>query len=564
MSNYQIKIQQDVDEDLRMKRLQGIFLVLITLVLFVGSLGPVSLPVVDSPANVHPLLSKIAAENPDRIISVFVQKADHSGKAERLVAENGGDLTKDLHIINALVAELPAQSALNMAFDPAIRWITLDAPVENTKKGSSKKDETDTILEENYFLDTLRVRPLWEMGLQGQGITVAVIDSGIDREKDLQVDPYKAKPDSRVIEQLSFNSNPGQLNDASGHGTHVAGIIGGSGYRSDGLYAGIAPQVHLISLRISDDSGMAYESDAIYAMQWVLDNKDKYNIRAVNLSINSTIESSYHTSPLDAAAEMLWFNGIVVVASAGNKSSAGEYNTTNAAPANDPFIITVGASDERGTPDFSDDTIASFSAQSITPDGFNKPEIIAPGTDIISILGPGDWISDHPDRVVMNGEYFRLSGTSMSAPMVTGAVALLLQDEPDLTPDQIKYRLINSAGGIGGRYPYLDIYAAVTGSSTESANTGQIASQLLWAGDDPVAWDSVAWNSVAWNSVAWNSVAWNSVAWNSVSWSSVAWKGAFKRSAAWNDLARNHQEPLVLESLGQVLFYSHRNKTKFY
>jgi serine protease AprX len=564
MSNYQIKIQQDIDEDLRMKRLQGIFLVLIMLVLVVGSLGPVSFPVVDSPANVHPLLSKIAVENPDRIISVFVQKADHSGKAERLVAENGGDLTKDLHIINALVAELPAESALNMAFDPAIRWITLDAPVENTKKTSPKKDEPDTILPENYFLDTLRVRPLWEMGLQGQGITVAVIDSGVDREKDLQVDPYKAKPDSRVIEQLSFNSNPGQLNDASGHGTHVAGIIGGSGYRSDGLYAGIAPQVNLISLRISDDSGMAYESDAIYAMQWVLDNKDKYNIRAVNLSINSTIESSYHASPLDAAAEILWFNGVVVVASVGNKGQSDGYNTAKAAPANDPFIITVGASDERGSPDLSDDTISSFSAHSTTLDGHSKPEIIAPGTDIISILGPGDWISDHPDRVVMNGEYFRLSGTSMSAPMVTGAVALLLQDEPDLTPDQIKYRLINSAGGIGGRYPYLDIYAAVTGSSTESANTGQIASQLLWTGDDPVAWDSVAWNSVAWNSVAWNSVAWNSVAWNSVSWSSVAWKGACKRSAAWNDLARSHQDPLELESLGQVLFYSHRNKTKFY
>jgi serine protease AprX len=123
----------------------------------------------------------------------------------------------------------------------------------------------------------------------------------------------------------------------------------------------------------------------------------------------------------------------------------------------------------------------------------------------------------------MNGEYFRLSGTSMSAPMVTGAAVLLLQDEPELTPDQVKYRLIDSARFIGSGYAYLNIYAAVTGNSTESANTGITASQLLWSGDDPVTWESVAWNSVAWNSVAWNSVAWNSVAWNSVAWNSVFW-----------------------------------------
>ena len=114
----------------------------------------------------------------------------------------------------------------------------------------------------------------------------------------------------------------------------------------------------------------------------------------------------------------------------------------------------------------------------------------------------------------------------MAAPMVSGAVALLLQSEPDLTPDQVKYRLLHSGTIVndGDRsYPYLNVYASVTGSTTESANTGQTASQLLWSGDNPVAWDSVAWNSVAWNSVAWNSVAWNSVAWNSVAWNSVAW-----------------------------------------
>lgn len=510
-----------------MKKWQKYAQIFISIMLLVGLLVPASFLYSTHQVKVQPQLSKLAADTPHQVISVIVQNNDDNQDLDASVAQLAGVVTGKLSILNAVVAQLPAQAVLELADDPNVRWISLDARVENSKRKPVKANIENDPLPSNYFLDTLGVRPLWDMGLQGQGITVAVIDSGTNQEKDLQVDPAKAKPNSRVLEQRTFNSNAGHVNDATGHGTHVAGIIGGSGYKSGGLYAGIAPQVNFISLKISDDTGMAYESDAIEAIQWVLDNKEKYNIRVVNLSVNSTQESSYHTSPLDAAAEILWFNGIVVVASAGNKSSVGEYNTTNAAPANDPFIITVGASDERGTPDFSDDTIASFSAQSTTPDGFNKPEIIAPGTDIISILGPDTWISEHPDHVVMNGDYFRLSGTSMSAPMVTGAAVLLLQDEPELTPDQVKFRLTESARVIGGKFPYLDINSAVTGTSKESANTGLIASQLLWTGEDPVAWDSVAWNSVAWNSVAWNSVAWNSVAWNSVAWNSVAWNSVF-------------------------------------
>lgn len=503
-----------------MKKYQKIYQLIFILSLLFGLLGQVSFSQTVK-NNAQPLLSQLAMEDPDQLLWVIVQVAGEASEPHGLIDQLDGEFGNDLSIINAFTARLSAGAAVKLAGHSSVRWVSVDSPVEKTGRKTSKKIDESSTDPQNYFLDTLGVRPLWETGLNGKGISVAVIDSGITPEKDLQVDPTKGKPDSRVVEQLTFNSNSGHVNDATGHGTHIAGIIGGSGYMSEGLYSGIAPQVNFISLKISDENGMAYESDAIDAMQWVLENKDRYNIRVVNMSINSTQESSYHSSPLDAAAEILWFNGVVVVASVGNKGKSEGYNTANAAPANDPFIITVGASDENDTSIPSDDTVASFSNHSRTLDGFTKPEIIAPGSDIVSILGPGNWISEHPDNVVMNGEYFRMSGTSMAAPMVTGAVVLLLQEEPELTPDQVKYRLLDSAGVIDGGKPYLNVYAAVTGSSTESANTGLVASQLLWTGDDPVAWESVAWNSVAWNSVAWNSVAWNSVAWNSVAWNSM-------------------------------------------
>jgi serine protease AprX len=239
---------------------------------------------------------------------------------------------------------------------------------------------------------------------------------------------------------------------------------------------------------------------------------------------------SYHQSPMDAAAEILWFNGVVVVAASGNWDPQGVYNPILAAPANDPFIITVGASNEKGSARIQDDAWANFSAWGMTQDGFYKPDIMAPGKDIISVLSmSSDWDEVYPEKVVLTNEYIRLSGSSMSAPMVSGAVALLLQAEPDLTPDQVKYRLTHASASLQG-ISYLDVYEAITTPTTESANTGLTASQLLWTGDEPVTWGSVAWNSVAWNSVAWNSVAWNSVAWNSVAWNSVAWN-----SVAWNE-----------------------------
>jgi serine protease AprX len=355
--------------------------------------------------------------------------------------------------------------------------------------------------------------------LQGQGVTVAVVDSGVVKNKNLN---------ERLLTSVNFNKSYHDSADRYGHGTFVSSIIAGNGKPSFGKYIGIAPKTNLINLRVSDDTGAAEESDVINALQWALENKSRYNIRVINLSLNSSMPQSYHTSPLDAAVEILWFNGIVVVTSVGNNGSADLFP-----PANDPFVITVGATNDMGTVDLSDDVVAPFSAYGVTELGGTKPELVAPGKDIVAYL-PGNYRLtlglQHPaNRVWLN--FFRMSGTSFAAPMVSGAVAILLQQEPALTPDQVKNRLMVTANKAWPGYDpqkagagYLDIYSAVHNSAMDSANTSLVASQMLWTGSQPITWESVSWNSVSWNSVSWNSVSWNSVSWNSVSWNSDYWE----------------------------------------
>jgi len=245
------------------------------------------------------------------------------------------------------------------------------------------------------------------------------------------------------------------------------------------------------------------------------------------------VPEPYHVSPLDAAVEILWFNGVVVVVAAGNNGN-GQVPVNIYPPANDPFVITVGATDEMSTLGIGDDTVARFSAYGTTEDGFTKPDLVAPGRNIVSSMfcDTAFLCIYHPRNYVSN-TYFRMSGTSMAAPMVVGTIALLLQDEPGLTPDQVKYRLMATANKNWAGYDsakagagYLDAYTAVQGSTMDSANTGVVVSELLWTGTDQITWGTVSWNSVSWNSVSWNSVSWNSVSWNSVSWNSESWSSA--------------------------------------
>jgi serine protease AprX len=466
---------------------------------------------------IDPRITQVALSTPEQIVRVIVQKLAQDAGVEEAVTNLGGRVTADLPIINAFAAEMSADAAYRLGQYPAVRWISIDAEVHSTLLGLGGDRDSNPA---NYYLDTLGIPSIWNQGVDGKGIGVAVIDSGVSRDNDF----------TDLALNRGFNLNSITPIDLYGHGTHIAGIVAGNGRDSYGKYKGVAPGATLIGLKISNDLGLAFESDVVKALQWTYDNKATYNIRVINLSINSGVESSYHNSPLNAAAEILWFSGVVVVVSAGNSGGQNGFNTINAPPANDPFLITVGASDERKTSTVGDDVMAPFSAYGKTNDGFLKPDIVAPGTGIYSVrakLSP--WAILYPERLAYYGQYFRLSGTSMAAPMVVGVVALMLQDEPNLTPDQVKYRLIHGTDraltvpldGQEVNYPYLDGAGAVNSTATEAANTGLEASQLLWTGSTPINWSSVNWNSVNWNSVNWNSVNWNSVNWNSVNWNSA-------------------------------------------
>ena len=382
--------------------------------------------------------------------------------------------------------------------------------------------------------------------VQGQDMTVAIVDSGINMKvKDL---------DSRRTRHVNFNKGYRDSTDRYGHGTFVAVILAGDGKASNRQYTGIAPKANLINVRVSNDQGMSTEGNVLQALQWVFDNAQNEKIRVINLSLNAAVAQSYHTSPLAAGVEMLWLKGIVVVVSAGNNGSANLYP-----PANSPRVITVGATNDKGTPALADDVMAHFSAWGVDEAGQTKPDLVAPGTNIIAYL-PGNGKltigKQHVENAV-NSDYFRMSGTSMSAPMVAAAVAMLLQDEPNLTPDQVKFRLMSTANKSWPGYDpakagagYLDIYAAVHGSTTNYANAGLAPSELLRpfimqmvaAGlfsDTGFDWNSVNWNSVNWNSVNWNSVNWNSVNWNSVNWNSVNWNSVNWNSVNWNSVNWN-------------------------
>ncbi|MCX6050672.1 MAG: S8 family peptidase [Chloroflexi bacterium] len=479
-----------------------------------------------TPLRVHAALIALASEQPNAQVNVIVQQSGSGAEVEAAVAQVGGRIMRHLTLINALAVQLRASAVVDLGRTPGVRWISLDSVAQSSFCFWC----IDTNRLASAYISTIGADKVWNRPpyLQGQKVGVAVVDSGISMDYDLNISHWGGR---RLVAKFVYNGNPSG-EDFYGHGDHVARIIGSNGgFRNE--YMGVAPEANLINVKVANDEGRAKISDVISGLQWIFDNRDRYNIRVVNISMNDSVLESHHTSALDAAVEILWFNGIVVVVSAGNTGNGGIY-----APANDPFVITVGATDDQGTTNLNDDVMASFSAYGTTSDGYAKPDLVAPGTNIVSMVKRNTLlVRQHPANIVQTnrllGLYFRMSGTSMSTPMVAGAAALLIQSDPRLTPDQVKYRLMHTArpfdtalrAGAG----YLDIDAAIRDTSMQKENQALSVSKLLWDDLVPLLWDSVTQGSVNWRghgTAFWGAAAQNGDLNNSVVWGSDYWDNA--------------------------------------
>ncbi len=409
----------------------------------------------------------------------------------------------------------------------------------------------------------------WRSGFDGSGIDVALIDTGVVPVDGLT---YPGKVINGA--DLSFESQADNLRylDTFGHGTHLAGIIAGRD-DADTHFSGMAPGARIVNVKVADSHGAVDVSQVIAAIVWVVQhrNDNGMNIRVISLAYGTDSLQPYQIDPLSHAVEMAWKAGIVVVVAAGNDGNAAPLRN----PATNPFVIAVGAAENAGSVF---DGIASFSNCG-TDD--RHVDLLAPGRSILSLRNPGSYADTHFPEAAVAGNYFLGSGTSQAAAVVAGGVALLLDKEPDLTPDQVKAALQKSAQyeddysrrcqGSGN----LDMTAlyrqrvlnatTVAQKHYESDGTGSLEAargtnhvydegvpltgemDILtspWTGyctmldGEPscvdTLWDGGTFNGASWSGGSWSGGSWSGGSWSSASWSGASWSGASWSSKIWS------------------------------
>jgi serine protease AprX len=509
-------------------------------------------------AKVDPGLAAEAAAAPSATVNVIVRETlPPSDVSERLVRSLGGTITHELPILGGFSATLPGSALADVAGSSSVGLVWGDGEIAMS---SSPTSLYNRLAPNTAWRQSIRLNQV-DGVYDGEGVAVALLDTGVTESDDLG---------DRLLARVDLTPDHDGF-DRYGHGTHMSGIIAGTGAASDGQWTGVSPGADLVSVKVAGPDGSTDVSTVIAGLQWVVANRTTYNIRVLNLAFGTDSDQSYGIDPLDYAVEQAWFSGILVVASAGNRGPGG--NTINK-PGDDPFVLTVGAADNHGTPDRSSTTVAAFSSWG-SPGGFSKPDIIAPGITVVSLRDPGSTIDTlYPDARI-GDSYFKGTGTSQAAAIVSGVAALMFQANPGLTPDLAKGVLVKTAYrngnyGHGAGAGLVDVGSALqaarntngvwpanlglvpsTGTGSLEASRGSFHVDADIDGDgipDRVIgeidalgqpWPAMSWSAYAWYTSPWSQLTavtagWSAVSWNAISWSGTTWSAASWSAASWS------------------------------
>ena len=499
----------------------------------------------------------------EEMVSVIVREVDGSGNAsEKLVIDLGGTVGRDLSIIDGFVAEIPARELVRLERSPVVHSVTFDSKIQMLHMVDGFDGAEDMGSMHNLASQT-KAKDLWAAGITGKGIDVALIDSGVVPVKGL-TGPGKVVNGA----DLSFEQGADNLRymDTYGHGTHLAGIIAGRDADwspgNHDAFGGIAPDARIVNVKVANAMGATDVSQVIAAIDWVVQHKNDngLNIRVLNLSFGTDGVQHYVLDPLTYAAEVAWRKGIVVVAAAGN-SQFGNQRLNN--PAYDPFLIAVGADNPQDKLGFGDDTVPGWSATG----GGRGVDLVAPGKSLVSLRSPGSNIDLTQPQGIVNSRFMRGSGTSQAAAAVSGGVALLLQQRPSLTPDQVKAILARSAihlasastdaqgngglnlvGAANTSTPLgaVQLHTPATGTGSLDAARGSARvvdpNGTVLSGEQDIfgqAWDPATWSAASllgnsWSGGTWNGNSWSGNSWSGNSWSGNSWSGNSWSGNSWS------------------------------
>ena len=507
---------------------------------------------------------------------------------ERGTVRMGGTALRPLQVIGGFSVTVPAARLAALRSLPGVLSVTPDGSVQLHSAYDPASDSYS-------MLNTsagLGAAAAWSQGITGAGVDVAVLDSGVTPVAGLSA-PGKVinGPD------LSFDSqSPAVAHlDGFGHGTFMAGLIAGKDPGADPSnpgadYLGIAPDARIVNVKVGAASGAVDVSQIIAGIDWVVQHRhdNGLNIRVLNLSLGTNSSQGYRSDPLAFAAEFAWHSGIVVVAAAGNDGSgSGTLND----PAYDPYLLAVGASGNSAA--LSSIATAFIPSFSSFGDGTRNPDLVAPGIHMQGLRVPGSFIDQNYPAAAFGGRFFRGSGTSEAAAITSGAVALLLQQNPRLTPDQVKSDLKQSAvplpnanaqaqgagllqvlgGAIAGAVkgivggtglispedgasssPWQLFMPSLGNGSLDKArgddrvSMGGVAlngerdifgaafqsGAMAWAEAGQRSWSGGVWNGTTWSGTTWSGTTWSGTTWSGTTWSGTTWSGTTWSGAAWN------------------------------